>query len=270
MQALERGLDNPQAQDELIQRRRTEALRLLTERGYDVDDVVALWLQLDVDYFMHSTPDEIAWQTRHALSNPSPDTPVVKLWAESHRGCTEIFVYSRDRNRLFAQTTALLDQLGLNIQGARIQTLGDGRAMNSYFVLAHDGSTLSSPFDRQQVIETLQHDLADPTSFDPNVSQRMSRRIKAFITPPQVSFRQDETNGRTELRLTATDRPGLLSRVGQVFARHDIGLISAKVATVGAVAEDTFLITDRDGAPLTDETRQEAIGNDLYEALSQA
>jgi [protein-PII] uridylyltransferase len=269
MQALQRGLDNPQAQDELIQRRRTEALRLLTERGFDEKDVVELWLQLDVDYFMHATPDEIAWQTRHALKTPSPDKPVVKLWTDSHRGCTEIFVYSQDRQRLFAHTTSLLDQLGLNIQGARIQTLDDGRAMNSYFVLAHDDSTLSGPYEQQRIIETLQSSLANPASFDPNVSQRIPRRVKAFATPLQVEYIQDETNNRTELRLTSTDRPGLLSRVGQVFARHGIGLTSAKVATVGAQAEDTFLITDHDGSPLTDTAKQEAITEDLTDILNR-
>jgi len=268
MSALDRGLDNPQAQDELIQRRRVEALRLLTERGYAEADVVQLWMQLDVDYFMHATPDEIAWHTSRVLDIGPPATPVVELRAESHRGCTEIFVYSQDRDRLFAHSTALIDQLGLNIQGARIQTTGDGRAMNSYYVLGQDDDTIGALLDRQQIVHTLQHGLAEPDSFDPNISQRMPRRIKSFITPPQVSFVEDEANSRTELLLTATDSRGLLSRVGQVFTRLGVRLISAKVATIGAQAQDTFLISTRDGAPIDDAELQQAIRADLTETLS--
>ena len=268
LRALERGLANPQAQDELIQRRRAEALRLLAEQGIGEEPAVTLWLQLDVDYFMHATPDEIAWHTARVLALGPPSRPVVELRPESHRGCTEIFVYSQDRERLFAHTTALLDQLGLDIQGARIQTLADGRAMNSYFVLGHDGHGIASPFERQQITDTLQQGLADPDSFLPQTNQRVPRHIKAFLTVPEVSFTQDENNNRTELHLSATDRPGLLSRVGQVFASHDIRLINAKVATIGAVAEDTFLITDQQGAPLTANDRQQALAEAITTALS--
>jgi len=269
LRALERGLDNPQAQDELIARRRSEALRLLAEHGYAEAVVVQLWLQLDLDYFMHATPDEITWHTVRVLDSGAPTTPLVELRPESHRGCTEIFVYSRDRDGLFADTTGMLDQLGLNIQGARIQTLDDGRAMNSYFVLDHDGTLVSDPYERQRISETLQQGLTSPDELDLQLGRRLPRRIKAFLAPPEVSIRQDEGNCRTELRLTAIDRPGLLSRVGQVFAGHGVQLISAKVATVGATAEDTFLITDRDGSPLLDEALQQVITADLVEALSQ-
>jgi [protein-PII] uridylyltransferase len=267
--ALERGLANPQAQDELIQRRRTEALQLLNERRIDEAQALALWQLLDTDYFMHATPDEIAWHTERVLSEGSrPAQPVVEVRPESHRGCTEIFVYSQDRDRLFAHTTGLLDQLGLDIQGARIQTLSDGRAMNSYFVLGHDGHSIVSPFECRQIMENLQQGLAHPDSFVIHNNPHIPRQIKAFITTPEVSFSQDESNSRTELHLTATDRPGLLSRIGQVFASHNISLISAKVATIGAIAEDTFLITDQNGEPLTDAKRKQALAKDLADALS--
>ncbi len=266
--ALQRGLDNPQAQDELIQRRRAEAMRLLTERGYPEADIIDIWVLLDVDYFMHSTPDEIAWHTGRVLDIGPPDTPLVELRAESHRGCTEIFVYSRDRERLFAHTTALLDQLGLNVQGARIQTLDDGRAMNSYYVLDQDHDTIGGARDHREIISTLQTGLAHPERFEPAPNQRMPRQIKSFLTPPRARFVQDETNSRTELLLTATDRRGLLSRVGQIFTRHDIQLIAAKVSTSGAIVEDTFLISNRDGTPVNDPELQRSLIEAIEEALS--
>jgi [protein-PII] uridylyltransferase len=135
-------------------------------------------------------------------------------------------------------------------------------------VLGQDGGMLTDPYERRHVADTLARNLADPGSFDPHVSQRLPRQVKAFLAAPEVSFTQDEGNARTELRLTAIDRPGLLSRIGQVFARHGVRVISAKVATVGATAEDTFLIIDADGAPLTDPAQQQLLREQISEILS--
>jgi len=69
------------------------------------------------------------------------------------------------------------------------------------------------------------------------------------------------------LHVTATDRPGLLSLVGQAFARTGVRIISAKIATVGALADDTFFITDLHGQPIEDPVQLDRIGTALGEHL---
>lgn len=100
---------------------------------------------------------------------------------------------------------------------------------------------------------TLRIGLAEPESFDPVVSRRVPRQLKHFNVSTEVSFVQDEPNRRTEMRLRASDRPGLLCRVGQVFAELGIRLHNAKITTLGAVAEDTFFVTNRKNEALTDQ-----------------
>ena len=51
------------------------------------------------------------------------------------------------------------------------------------------------------------------------------------------------------LSVIAGDRPGLLSRIARVLTAYDINLQTAKVNTLGARAEDVFLVT---GAALRD------------------
>ena len=51
------------------------------------------------------------------------------------------------------------------------------------------------------------------------------------------------------LSIIAGDRPGLLSRVARVLTAYDINLHTAKINTLGARAEDVFLVT---GAGLKD------------------
>jgi len=54
----------------------------------------------------------------------------------------------------------------------------------------------------------------------------------------------------TTMEVVAQDRPGLLHQVAQALLECKVRLVSAKVSTVGEKAEDTFFITDRDGAPV--------------------
>jgi [protein-PII] uridylyltransferase len=251
--ALSRGLDRPQDQNDLVEHKQTEARALLRRDGYGDDQVTALWATLTLDYFLQSTPEEIAWQSALVLeSDEALSNPVVEMRPGPMGGATEIFVCVRDRANLFAHSTALLDQLALNVQAARIHTSDNGCAMNSFFVLEEDGSLVSSGEREEEIGMTLQIGLAEPASFDPGITRRAPRLLKHFETPTEIVFEQDRANRRTELRLRASDRPGLLSRVGQAFAECGVRLDTARIATLGAVAEDTFYLTDQDNRPITD------------------
>jgi [protein-PII] uridylyltransferase len=45
------------------------------------------------------------------------------------------------------------------------------------------------------------------------------------------------------LTVIAGDRPGLLSRIARVLTAYDISLHTARISTLGARAEDVFLIS---------------------------
>jgi [protein-PII] uridylyltransferase len=95
----------------------------------------------------------------------------------------------------------------------------------------------------------------------------MPRQLKSFQMPSQIRFEQDETRMVTLLMLLTSDRPGLLSMVGQVFAAGKLRLHYARIATAGAEAQDTFAITDREDQPITDPERLAAIAEALRSKL---
>ncbi len=57
------------------------------------------------------------------------------------------------------------------------------------------------------------------------------------------------------MELVTADRPGLLSKVGQVFIEQDIDIAAAKIMTIGERAEDVFYISDTGGKPLDDDAQ---------------
>ena len=71
------------------------------------------------------------------------------------------------------------------------------------------------------------------------------------------------------LEFITADRPGLLARVGYTFARCGVRLQNAKIATIGAKAEDVFFITDQSNCPLEDPDQLEAIRSTLTELLDE-
>jgi [protein-PII] uridylyltransferase len=160
-----------------------------------------------------------------------------------------------DRDDLFAITTRLFAQLRLNIVSAHIETADDGRTLNSFLVLEENGAPVEDKARKAEITNTLKKALSDPDSADDTISVRVPRRMKHFSTPTRLDFILDSSNQRTMMKLVADDRPGLLSQIGHAFVDCGMRLINAKIATVGAEANDVFFITDRENRPLSQRSQ---------------
>jgi [protein-PII] uridylyltransferase len=266
LDALDRGLENPQHQDDIIEQRQAEARVQLRKAGCDDDLLNLHWISLSTDYFLQNTVDAIVWQTE-LLWPPGHrhEQMQVALREDRVNRCTDIFVYGPDRDDLFAHTTALLDQLGLNVLSARVQTSDQGLSLCSYLVLEDDGSRITGEERLDNIRFYIEENLnsAEPPQGQP----RMPRRLKSFQTASQITFEQDDARMATLLTLQTSDRPGLLSLIGQAFAENDLRLHNARISTAGAEARDTFAITDRNNQPITDEAALDAIAASLKSSL---
>jgi [protein-PII] uridylyltransferase len=265
--ALERGLNRPQDLDELIREKQEEARNKLAQEGISLEQSEAFWATLSEDYFQHASANAIAWQTRKVLETDQDQLPLVLVRRQTTRGGTEIFHYGRDQDGMFAITTAMLDQLGLDIAEARIETTSSGHTLNSYQVLEEDGTAITGHNREQEIIHTLRQALIAQAPTKPTVSRRMPRQLKHFTTPTQIDFLQDPGHQLTIMKLATNDRPGLLSQIGHAFADCDIWLHTAKIATIGAMAEDIFFITDNDNQPLTQPEQFEQLKQALLKLL---
>jgi len=168
-----------------------------------------------------------------------------------------VFVYTRDRDHLFGLSTGVLARLGLNILDARINTTADGFTLDSYVVMEGDGTPIDQPHRFDEIRDSLQKVLGDPTISIVDVNRRMPQKLKHFSTPTNVSFSRDHVRNRTILEIVTADRPGLLSMIGRVFHKRSILLDAAKIGTIGERAEDVFFITDSARNPISDKLLDE-------------
>ncbi len=250
--ALRRGLETPVDQEELIRETQEQAradMPTITQ-----EQTAKVWSQWTDAYFLRYTPEEIAWQTSVLASrDPGDDTPLVAVRQLTDRGGTAVLTYTPHRLHSFARTTAVLDQMGLNVVDARLITSANGFSLETYVVLEDNGEVIADPARTSEIERELWRNLQQPEDSPLHVTRRAPRQVRMFSTPTQVNFSLDSRNNRTILELIAADRPGLLSEVGKVFKTGGVAINGAKIMTVGERAEDVFYITDLDGGLLQDE-----------------
>ncbi|HLA74681.1 MAG TPA: [protein-PII] uridylyltransferase, partial [Gammaproteobacteria bacterium] len=266
--ALRRGLANPIAHAERIQETQAQALQVLQQKNLSAAEITALWQALGDDYFLRYSPDEIAWHAEAILNAKPQDLPLILIRQKTQRG-TEVFIYTRDEDRLFAVTTSTLDQMGLTIHDARIITANNGFTLNTFIVLEETGAAIQGAHRIAEIADTLKQQLLNTDHRAAQVTRRARRQLKHFPLPTQVVFTPDERNQRTVLEVVTADRPGLLSSVGKAFMKCGVRLQNAKIATLGARAEDIFFITDMHNRPITHEADLARLRDTLIEYLDR-
>lgn len=268
LRALARGLDNPIAFAERIRETQAQALELLNRQGLAHSAVETLWRELGDDYFVRYSPDEIAWHTQVILTHTA--TPLILMRRQTARGGTELFIYTRDQDYLFAVITTALDQLGLSVHDARIVTTRGGYALNTFIILEESGAIIDNAQRIQEISGALTQRLTQPGMQESHAARRTRRQLKHFPVPTQVNFSQDAGNRRTVMEVISADRPGLLSKVGLAFIECGVRVQTAKIATLGARAEDIFFITDVHNRPITAQDTLAKLRDTIIKYLDQS
>jgi [protein-PII] uridylyltransferase len=266
--ALRRGLENPFNKEDRIKKTKHSALALVNKRTKSKFDVGQLWASLGEDYFIRYSPDEIAWHTNSIAENSKQQYPLIKVRQQATRGGTEIFVYMKNQDNIFATTTRVLDQLGLTIVDARVIASTHGYTLDTYIVLDKSGEAIKEKKHREDIVTKLDDALSNVEQHFKIVSRPRSRKQKVFPIQTRVQFSQDEVNQRTIMEVIASDRPGFLSQVGIALAGCNVRLHGAKIATYGSRVEDIFFITDKEDQPITDPAKFENLTNFIIETLS--
>ncbi len=228
-----------------------------------------VWREWGDDYFLRHSADEVAWHTEVILRATPEDLPLVLARQQSPHDGTEIFIYTQDQEHLFAITAQALDQLGLTILNARLITAKNGLTFGTYIVMEASGEPISNQHRLQEIPGILKHHLQSKGQKLTQGGRLLPRQLKYFTTPTEITFSNDERNQRTIMELITTDRPGLLSRVGQALRESGMRVQNAKITTLGARVEDVFFITDKANQPLQTEAQFTHLRNTVIKYLDK-
>lgn len=180
----------------------------------------------------------------------------------------EVTVVTPDQRGLLATVAGALTVCGLSVREANLFTSTDGMAVDAFRALDPFGRVERDGTGR--VEETLRHAIAGELDVEPAVRERMRNyhRDDLRSAPPEVTADLDASEGATVVEVHADDHVGLLHRLALAFARLDLEVTLAKVATTGERVVDVFYVRDAAGAKVTDPALLARLSADLVEAGS--
>lgn len=269
LHALRNGLDgrNMDKQVRITELQRTSRY-LLTD--IDKQALNDLWEDLGEDYFLFTSPEDIASETRLILQHEmsSPSEPLVMERQNRRAGNQFTLLYPQERDYLFAATTHFMEQRNLNILDAFIVPTKRGYSLVGYTVLEQNGMEINTLERIHEIVLGLKAALKREYTLPLNpITRHIPRQLKHFPIPTRITFTQDKQNNHTVLEVVTSDRPGILSRIAQAFVICSTRVKRAKIATLGARVEDIFFITDYQNRALRSADQLDYLREELSNLL---
>ncbi len=263
--ALREGGEQPVAAGERIAEAREAAAMLMSVQGFDAETIARQFAGMPEESFLRYRPEQLAWQAT-ALTGIRLGETLVAARRIGNDAAMEVFVFSPDRDGLFAAILATLDRLGFAIHQARVLDAPNGMVFDTFEILPADNYASADP---DAVATDLRAALQRPLDQVRPARRALPRQLRHFRFAPRIDFSETPDGRRTILSLVAPDRPGLLADVAQALRLCRLRVHDARIATFGERAEDLFQITDESNRPLTGEGQQ-VLREKLQAALAAA
>jgi [protein-PII] uridylyltransferase len=183
---------------------------------------------------------------------------MILLRPHAFKQASEVFAYAPENYPVFTSITRTLDQLGLNVVDARMMPTNNQAVICSFLVVETNGNGLEDLFRQHQIVDEIQRQLTIQNKNKVQVSRRAPDKLQNFPIATQVLIYDDTHQAYTVVELISTDRPGLLSKVGSALEEMHLKIHYAKIATIGARAEDLFYVTDQHGKMIKLQSDMEA------------
>ncbi len=268
-EVLEGGLATPE-RDVRVQRAKDAAAALLPDWSpADIEAFTALgyagyWLSFDPE-----THARHARLVRDAEHRKAPLT--VATQPLPARAVTEVTVYCADHSGLFSKISGALSVAGASIVDARIHTMTNGMALDTFWIQDAAGGTFDAPHRLARLSVLIEQALSGRLRLKPEIQKAsqalLGRRLHVMHVPPRVVIDNRASNTHTVVEVNGRDRPGLLHDVTAAISAAGMQIASAHVTTYGVRAVDVFYVKDIFGLKVENERKLRQLREALLKAL---
>lgn len=221
------------------------------------------WLSFDPQ-----TQARHARLTREAERSGAPLT--VDTRVDAHRAVTEITLYTADHAGLFSRIAGALALAGANIVDAKILTLSNGMALDTFTVQDQAGGAFDRPDKLAKLAVLFENvlsgrikphlDLAKPGA--------IPSRTRVFTVSPRVLIDNKASLTHTVIEVNGRDRPALLFELTRALTGLNLQIANAKISTYGEKVVDVFYVKDLFGHKVEHEQRLKDIRERLVEVMT--
>jgi [protein-PII] uridylyltransferase len=223
------------------------------------------WLSFDPE--THARHARLIRDAEHRKSPLTVDTQPLPA-----RAVTEVTIYCADYAGLFSKISGALAVAGASIVDARIHTMTNGMALDTFWVQDTAGGTFDAPHRLARLSVLIEQALSGRLRLDTEIRRiskiLLGRRMQAIHAPPRVVIDNRASNTHTVLEVNGRDRPGLLHDVTAAISEQGLQIASAHVTTYGVRAVDVFYVKDVFGLKIENERKLTQLKEALLHALT--
>lgn len=190
----------------------------------------------------------------------------------SAHGVTEITIYTGDHPGLFAQIAGGMALSGASIVDAKIITMTNGMALDTFVIQDAGGAAFDSSSRLAKLISNIEQALSGRLRFDRELAKRRASaqsRTRVFKVPPRVLIDNKASAGHTVIEVNGRDRIGLLYDITAAMTRLNLQIASAHISTYGERVVDVFYVKDVFGLKVEHERKIREIRDMLVTALKE-
>ncbi len=229
--------------------------------------VKGLWKNFYPSYFESHSPELII---DHCLiiSKRKTDSVAKFLSKNNSLETDSLMVYTTDRINVLGAIVGELDSQNINVLDARLYGTKDGYCLDHIIVSDQKGNPLKMGKDKIKAIElSIINSLEKEKLIPKLVKKKMPRHFLTLKRDTQIEISHDMINRWTQLDIKTADRPGLLSSICNVFAKHNAFIKKARISTYGERAEDRFCISSLEETPFLKTRELDKLVSALKESL---
>ncbi|MBX6322773.1 MAG: [protein-PII] uridylyltransferase [Rhodospirillaceae bacterium] len=194
----------------------------------------------------------------------------IETRVDARAAVTEVTIYTPDHPGLFSRLAGALALAGGNIVDAKIFTLTNGMALDTFNVQGADGEAIAGADQIARLKAAVETVLSARGAALPELDRPASAipsRLSVFRVAPRVLIDNRASATHTVIEVNGRDRRGLLHQLTRALTGLNLQISGAKISTYGVRAVDVFYVKDLFGLKVESEQRLAAIRARLMEVL---
>ena len=198
-------------------------------------------------YWLSFDPATLAHHARLIRDAELRDAPLtVDTRVDPKAAVTEITLYTADHPGLFSRIAGALALAGANVVDAKILTMANGMALDTFLVQDAEGGAFDRPDKLAKLAVLFERVLSGERQPYRELSAPPAypSRTRAFSVPPRVLIDNRASATHTVIEVNGRDRPGLLYQMTRTLTQLNLQISSAKISTYGEKVVDVFYVKD--------------------------
>src|SRR5476651_2549746 len=222
-------------------------------------------------YWLSFPPEALARQAELVRRAERDRQPLaIEHRIDFERAATEVTIYTLDTHGLFARLAGAMAISGANIVDAKIFTLANGMALDTFWLQDLEGKPFDGPQRLARLAARVEIALSNRLDIARELDNQRSswpKSDRVFTVQPRVLMDNNASDTFTVIEVNGRDRPGFLHIVTRALTRMNLQIASAHITTYGERAVDVFYVKDLFGLKVVNQDKLKQIADEVEKSI---